>query len=137
MCCPGRKLELTPSRPVGAYPDGTHDPQKETLGMSGTTHPPNQHRTFLAALFCLMAAATPAAAGLNAGAQAWLSWSATGIQSDLAAPGASNNLYVRVANASSFKGGELDLTWNPIGDGESCAAHTGSQFKTSTGCARI
>jgi hypothetical protein len=85
-------------------------------------------------LSLLLVTCSSAYAGGNAGAEAWLSWSASGIQSDLGSPGAANNLYVRVVGAAAFKGGELDLTWNPQGDGDACAAHTGTQFKTSTAC---
>lgn len=70
----------------------------------------------------------------NDGAQAWLSWSSSSVVGDLTSPGASNNLYVRVAGANSFKGGELDLTWVPSGDGNGCYDHISTVYKTSTDC---
>ncbi len=76
-----------------------------------------------------------ALAGGNAGAQAWLSWSSSGIQSDLTNPGSYHYLYIRVEGAASFKGAEFDLTWNPPGDGESCEfLAAGPGFGTSTNC---
>ena len=95
----------------------------------------NRRRLKLAslAIFTLMVA-TLAHAGLNAGAQAWLTWSASGVQSNLTTPSVSSNLYIRVSGAHSFKGAEADLVWNPPGDGEACAVHTNTLYRTGTNC---
>ena len=73
----------------------------------------------------------------NAGASAYLAWSATDkTATDLATPGALNGLYVYVERAGGlqFKGGELDLIWSPPGDpGAGCAAHVETFYRTSGG----
>jgi hypothetical protein len=84
-------------------------------------------------LLCL---AGTAFAGANAGASAYLSWNPTSNVTDTNA-GAMNNLYVRYVAATgqtlSFKGGEIDLIWNPPGDGGGCFDHIGTSYKTSSG----
>lgn len=80
---------------------------------------------------------TTASASPNDGARAWLTWSATGIVSDLANPGPLNTLSIRVEGAASFKGAEFDLTWNPPGDGVACAALIDSSFPTSADCSAL
>lgn len=67
-------------------------------------------------------------------ADAWLTWSSSGIVSDLATPGAASKLFVRLQGVSSFKGAELDLTWNPLGDGANCATIVSTLYRTSTDC---
>jgi hypothetical protein len=88
------------------------------------------------ALACVLAA-PPACAGANAGASAYLLWSAVDTtRTNLTTPGAANNLYVYVKRPGglSFKGGEIDLIWNPPGDPDAgCYAHTNTVFKTSAG----
>src|SRR5262249_43991606 len=85
------------------------------------------------ALFALVLPYATHAAG-NDGAHAWLTWSPTSVVSNLTTPSASNNLYVRIEGAASFKGAEIDLSWTPAGDGATCAAHTATIYATSTDC---
>ncbi len=83
-------------------------------------------------LLCLAGAAF---AGSNAGAQAWLSWSPTSQVLDTAAA-ATNNLYVRftrTGQALQYKGAEVDLTWDPAGDGAGCFDVINVVYKTSAG----
>ncbi len=77
----------------------------------------------------------PAQAGLNAGANAYLTWSATNKLVTDTTPAATNNLYVEIDRTGglTFKGGELDLTWNPASDGNGCFDHIGTNYKTSSG----
>ena len=83
---------------------------------------------------CLLAvlAATVSRAGQDANAVAWLSWSPTAQVNDTPAA-AVNNLYVRVTNLAQFKEGEIDLTWEPAGDGAGCFDNIGIIYKTSSG----
>jgi hypothetical protein len=50
---------------------------------------------------------------------------------------ATNNLYVRyvaaIGQTLAFKGAEIDLIWNPPGDGGGCFDHIGTNYKTSSG----
>jgi hypothetical protein len=100
--------------------------------------PSRSHRVSWAiALLVLLAGASGAHAGGNIGAVGYLTWNATDKNAtDLASPGVVNNLYVYIERSGglSFKGAELDLTWNPLGapDG-TCYAHSGTTFKTSSG----
>src|SRR5262249_4752103 len=66
--------------------------------------------------------------------RASLSWSPDSIVTDLSSPGSINNLYVRLDNVASFKGGEIDLVWQPPGDTTECIAHVGTLFRTSVTC---
>ena len=84
----------------------------------------------------LLCVAGAAFAGANSGAQAWLSWSATTQVTDTPATVATTtNLYVRFTRTGglSFKGGEIDITWDPASDYVGCFDHTGTTYKTSTG----
>lgn len=86
-----------------------------------------------AALLCVAGAAF---AGNNSGTTAYLSWSATTNSYDLAFSGATqNNMYVRITRSGGidFKGGEIDLTWDPASDGLGCFDHVATSFKTSAG----
>jgi hypothetical protein len=73
-------------------------------------------------------------AGENAGAKAWLSWNPL-MQVTDTTPAATNNLYIRVTRDAglSLLGAEIDLTWNPAGDGAGCFDHIGTNYKTSAG----
>ncbi len=85
-----------------------------------------------AAMLCVASAAL---AGNNAGTQAFLSWSPTTQVLDTAAA-ATNNLYVRfvrTGSAMQYKGAEVDLTWNPEGDGAGCFDVINVVYKTSAG----
>jgi hypothetical protein len=64
---------------------------------------------------------------------AFLSWSASGNQSDLPSPSPIQNLYMYFADAPGFKGGEIDLSWNGTG-WPPCMGHAGTIYKTSTTC---
>jgi hypothetical protein len=65
--------------------------------------------------------------------RAFLTWSAASVVADLSNPGASNDLYIRVEGASSFKGAEFDLTWNPPGNDTDCYTHIATLFETGDG----
>ena len=82
-------------------------------------------------LLCIAGAAF---AGNNAGASAYLSWNPLSQVTDTAAS-AANQLYVRYVAAAGhnldFKGSEIDLIWDPPGDGAGCFDHTGTTYKTS------
>ena len=82
----------------------------------------------------LLCVAGAAFAGLNSGTQAWLSWSPTAQVLD-ASPLAQNNLYVRLTRTGglTFKGAEVDVTWDPAGDYLGCFDHIGTAYKTSLG----
>jgi hypothetical protein len=87
-------------------------------------------------VLALALGAATAHAGKNPGVTASLSWSATSQVSDTN-PSATNNLYVRFTAAPgetlSFKGAEIDLRWDPPGDGAGCRDHIGTVYKTSSG----
>lgn len=76
-------------------------------------------RRIALATACVFALAV--SSSLASSPSAWLSWSAAGVQSDLASPGPLNNLYIRIDGMEAFRGGELDITWDPIGDGEAAS----------------
>ena len=82
----------------------------------------------------VLCVAGTACAGQNSGALAYLSWSPTSQVTDTAA-GATNNLYVRFSRDAglSFKGGEIDVTWDPPSNGAGCFDHLGTNYKTSSG----
>ena len=88
-------------------------------------------RVALAAVLVLPLCSVPKvshAGGNNFGASAYLTWSATDKNVTDTNPAAINNLYVYLERAAklSFKGGEIDLTWNPAGDGGGCFDHVGT-----------
>ena len=93
-------------------------------------------RVLLVSLGLLCVTAVAAFAGNNSGVSAYLSWSPTSNVTDTAAS-AANNLYVRyvaaVGKTLEFKGGEIDLIWDPPGDGAGCWDHIGTSYKTSSG----
>ncbi len=64
--------------------------------------------------------------------RASLTWSTSGVVSNLAAPGASAGLYIRLVGAASYKGAEADLVWTPIDPG--CFELNAYQFRTGTTC---
>lgn len=75
-----------------------------------------------------------AAAAATEDAHAQLSWSASSIVTDLASPGTSVTLSLQLTSGVSyFKGGECEIRWTPAGDGVSCLARSGVQFRTSSG----
>lgn len=73
----------------------------------------------------------------QAAVHAQLSWTANAAspQTDLAAPGAENTLFVTLTGvpSSGFKGAEIDLKWAPGGNALDCLTQTGVQFRTSAG----
>jgi len=64
----------------------------------------------------------------NEGAQAWLTWSPSGVQSDLPVPGATNNLYGPRAGRGVVQGAEIDLAWHVPSDGSCAAPHTSDLY---------
>ncbi len=93
-------------------------------------------KMLLVSLGLLLCFAGSALAGNNAGAQAYLSFSATTQLTDAAAS-ALNNLFVRYVRTSApleFKGGEIDLTWDPASDGAGCFDKLSQLYKTATTC---
>src|SRR5438093_6407513 len=76
--------------------------------------------------------ASSAVAGMNAGGEAYLSRSPTSQVTDTA-PAAVNNLYVRVDKITQFKLAEIDITWEPAGNGTGCLDHINTVYKTSSG----
>ena len=86
------------------------------------------------ATLALAAFATTTHAGANQGATAYLSWSPTALLTDQPCA-AINTLYVHVSRSGgiSFRGGEIDLTWDPASNGLGCMDHIGTIYKTSTG----
>ena len=51
---------------------------------------------------------------------AYLSWSPTSNVTDKVGGSAQANLYVRFVDIYTFKGGEIDITWDPAGDSNGC-----------------
>ncbi len=76
----------------------------------------------------------PAHAGGNAGAVASLTWSSAGQVTDTACA-TLNRLFIRVSRSGnlSFRGAEIDLTWEPVGSGTGCMEHIGTVYRTSSG----
>jgi hypothetical protein len=67
-------------------------------------------------------------------ASAYFTWNALDKNAtDLTSIGSVSRLFVYVERAGglTFKGGEVDLTWNPGGDGSGCLDRTGVVFRTS------
>ena len=90
------------------------------------------------AAVCLAAAVSAQTTDL--GTNVYLAWSATdttatNIVGDAATLG-TKNLYVIYYNPNglSYKGGEIDLVWNPPGNQADCFALVATQYKTSTTC---
>ncbi len=84
-------------------------------------------------LLCLAGAAL---AGNNAGVQAYISWSSTNnTTTNLQDPTGFSTLFVRVGNIHEFKGGEVDLIWDPVGDGplSTCYGQNPPSFPISAG----
>lgn len=75
-------------------------------------------------------------AGLNPNVTCDLSWNALSLVTDTN-PSAINSMYVRytapAGSELSFKGGEIDITWDPAGDGNGCFDRVGVTYKTSLG----
>ncbi len=70
----------------------------------------------------------------NENAQAQLSWSATSLVTDVATPASSVTLSVQLTSGvTSFKGGECEIRWRPLGDSSSCLVRTSTLFRTSAG----
>src|SRR5258705_13922807 len=85
--------------------------------------------TYASVLLCTASASH---AGLNAGCTAYVSWTPSSLLTDVP-PAASRSAYVMVtcATALSFKGGEVDITWDP---GFGCLVHGSTFFSTSSNC---
>lgn len=92
-------------------------------------------RTLVMSIIAIWLAVTPhVARGSNESARAQLSWSATSLVTDLAAPGASATLALQLTSGvTSFKGGECEIRWRPLGDSNSCFVRSGALFRTSAG----
>ena len=72
----------------------------------------------------------------NAGTFAYLAWSPTDTTAtDNGGTYAAANVYViyRRPAGLSFRGGEIDLTWTPAGDGAGCFDHVGVNYRSSSG----
>lgn len=69
----------------------------------------------------------------NANVTAYLSWNGLSTVSDLTTPGAANNLFLRFDGVDEFKGAEVEITWDPVGNQADCFAQVGFFFKTSLG----
>ncbi len=98
-------------------------------------------KTFVAV--CAMGLAATCLAGMafaqgkNSNAKAYLSWSSSNTTStDLTTPGAANSLFIRFEGVEEFKGAEIDLIWDPIGNLDTdanCFAQNGVFQSTSSG----
>lgn len=78
----------------------------------------------------------PSVPSLAAASTARLSWSTTdSLAQDLTTPGSLNNLYVWFNDVPYFAGGEVDIVWDPPGDGSTlCFTHLGTLYRTATTC---
>ena len=95
-------------------------------------------RRFPLALTCasaLLITSPAVQAGQNAGCTAYVTWTPTSLLTDVP-PAVSRSAYVIVSSGTpsplSFKGGEVDITWDPPSD---CLVRGSTFFSTSTNCA--